>query len=100
MDHASLDTAADAGSSATEAPWSTPRTVYSTLFMLVLRASAFQLDVAIVPHLAASLKADLHLRDATLGLLFDLSFSLLCSLVGLPSAYFIDIATAGAGFSR
>ena len=72
------------------APWPTTRVAYYTLFVLVLCTSSYQLDVAIVPYLAASIKADLHLSDTALGLLFGLSFGLFYTLVGLPIAYFVD----------
>lgn len=90
MNDASLDASANVVPNVAEAPWPTTRVAYYTLFVLVLCTSSYQLDVAIVPYLAASIKADLHLTDTTLGLLFGLSFSLFYTLVGLPIAYFID----------
>jgi MFS family permease len=72
------------------APWPSARNAYHTLFVLVLCLTSNQLDVAIVPYLAASIKADLHLSDTYLGLLFGLSFALFYTVVGLPIAYFVD----------
>jgi MFS family permease len=70
--------------------WPQPRTAYYTLFVLVLCLTSSQLDVNIVPYLAASIKADLHLSDTQLGLLIGAPFALFYTLVGLPIAYFID----------
>ncbi len=72
------------------APWPSARVAYYTLFVLLLCLTSNQLDVNIVPYLAASIKADLHLSDTHLGLLFGLSFGLFYTLVGLPIAYFVD----------
>jgi len=47
-------------------------------------------DVAIVPYLASSIKADLRLSDTDLGLLLGVSFGLFYTLVGVPIAWFID----------
>ena len=58
--------------------------------MLVLCLTSNQLDLGIVPYLAARIKADLELSDTGLGLLFGLSFGLFYTLVGLPIGYFID----------
>jgi MFS family permease len=80
---------APTGSSPVE-PWPSPRVAYYTLFVLILCLTSNQLDVTIVPYLAASIKADLHISDTALGLLFGLSFGLFYTLVGLPIAYFVD----------
>jgi len=71
-------------------PWPSARVAYYTLFVLVLCLTSNQLDINIVPYLAASIKADLHLSDTQLSLLLGASFGLFYTLVGLPSAYFID----------
>ncbi|MGH8148802.1 MAG: MFS transporter [Steroidobacteraceae bacterium] len=90
MNDATAASPAAAPESESAAPWPRTRTAYYTLFILVLCTSSYQLDVAIVPYLAASIKADLHLSDTALGLLFGLSFGLFYTLVGLPIAYFVD----------
>ena len=66
------------------------RVAYYTLFVLILCLTSNQLDVAIVPYLAASIKADLALSDTALGVLIGASFGLFYTLVGLPIAYFVD----------
>ncbi|HTT01581.1 MAG TPA: MFS transporter [Steroidobacteraceae bacterium] len=71
-------------------PWPSTRTAYYTLFVLILCLTSNQLDVGIVPYLAARIKADLHLSDTNLGLLFGASFGFFYTLVGLPIAWFID----------
>ncbi|HTX24620.1 MAG TPA: MFS transporter [Steroidobacteraceae bacterium] len=75
---------------ASSPPWPSGRVAYYTLLVLVLCLTSSQLDVAIVPYLAASIKSDLELSDTSLGLLFGLSFGLFYTLVGLPIAYFVD----------
>jgi MFS family permease len=90
MNDVSAASSTAAAESAPAAPWPRSRVAYYTLFILVLCTSSYQLDVAIVPYLAASIKADLHLSDTALGLLFGLSFGLFYTLVGLPIAYFVD----------
>ena len=72
------------------APGPSSRGAYYTLFVLVLCLTSNQLDVGIVPYLAASIKADLHLSDTALSLLLGASFGLFYTLVGLPIAYFVD----------
>jgi MFS family permease len=72
------------------APWPSARVAYYTLFVLVLCLTSNQLDIGIVPYLAASIKADLHLSDTALSLLLGASFGLFYTLVGLPIAYFVD----------
>jgi MFS family permease len=79
-----------AAASEAAVPWPSTRVAYYTLFVLVLCLTSNQLDVTIVPYLAASIKADLHLSDTSLGLLIGASFGLFYTLVGLPIAYFID----------
>ena len=71
-------------------PFPPARAAYYTLFVLVLCLTSNQLDLGIVPYLAARIKADLHLTDFGLGLLFGVSFGLFYTLVGLPIAYFVD----------
>ncbi len=72
------------------AAWPSTRAAYYTLFVLVLCLTSNQLDINIVPYLAASIKADLHLSDTALSLLLGASFGLFYTLVGLPIAYFVD----------
>jgi MFS family permease len=72
------------------APWPSARVAYYTLFVLVLCLTSNQLDLFIVPYLGASIKADLHLSDTALSLLLGASFGLFYTLVGLPTAYFVD----------
>ena len=71
-------------------PWPAARVAYYTLFVLVLCLTSSQLDVYIVPYLAGSIKADLHLTDTDLALLIGASFGLFYTLVGLPIAWFVD----------
>jgi MFS family permease len=79
-----------AGAVASTAPWPSRRVAYYTLFVLILCLTSNQLDVNIVPYLAATIKADLHLSDTYLSLLLGASFGLFYTLVGLPIAYFVD----------
>jgi|SRR5579875_49089 len=74
----------------TAAAWPGARTAYYTLFVLVLCLTSNQLDVGIVPYLAASIKADLRISDTWLGLLLGAAFGLFYTLVGLPIAYYVD----------
>ena len=87
-EHAGSAPPAAASDSATG--WPSPRVAYYTLFVLILCLTSNQLDVTIVPYLAASIKADLHLSDTSLGLLIGASFGLFYTIVGLPIAYFVD----------
>lgn len=71
-------------------PWPSARVAYYTLFVLILCLTSNQLDIAIVPFLAARIKADLDISDTSLGLLLGASFGLFYTIVGLPIAYFVD----------
>lgn len=79
-----------AGLAQSRSPWPSPRVAYYTLFVLILCLTSNQLDVGIVPYLAASIKTDLNLSDTRLSLLLGASFGLFYTVVGLPSAYFVD----------
>ncbi len=72
------------------APWPSPCVAHYTVLVLILCLTSNQLDVNIVPYLAASIKSDLHLTDTQLSLLLGASFGLFYTLVGLPIAYFVD----------
>lgn len=71
-------------------PWPSARVAYYTLFVLILCLTSNQLDITIVPYLAARIEADLHISDTSLGLLLGTSFGLFYTIVGLPVAYFVD----------
>ncbi|MGH8228122.1 MAG: MFS transporter [Steroidobacteraceae bacterium] len=71
-------------------PWPSARIAYYTLFVLILCLTSDQLDIQIVPYLAASIKADLHISDTSLSLLLGTSFGLFYTVVGLPIAYYVD----------
>ena len=73
-----------------EAAWPGARAAYYTLFVLVLCLTSNQLDIGIVPYLASSIKADLHISDTSLGLLLGAAFGLFYTLIGLPIAYYVD----------
>ena len=73
-----------------EAGWPGARTAYYTLFVLILCLTSNQLDIGIVPYLASSIKADLHLSDTSLGLLLGGAFGLFYMIIGLPIAYYVD----------
>ncbi len=77
-------------SAAPVVPWPKPGVAYYTLFVLILSTACSQLDIAIVPYLAGSIKADLHLSDFDLSLMIGLSFGLFYTVVGVPIAWFID----------
>ncbi len=81
------DPAADGG---VATPWPSARVAYYTLFVLILCLTSNQLDIAIVPYLAARIEADLGISDTSLGLLLGASFGLFYTIVGLPIAYFVD----------
>ncbi|MGH8258825.1 MAG: MFS transporter, partial [Steroidobacteraceae bacterium] len=61
-------------SSAAAGSWPGARTAYYTLFVLILCLTSNQLDIGIVPYLASSIKADLHISDTWLGLLLGAAF--------------------------
>lgn len=73
-----------------ETAWPGARTAYYTLFVLILCLTSNQLDIGIVPYLAASIKADLAISDTWLGLLLGMAFGLFYTLIGLPIAYYVD----------
>ncbi|MGB6451140.1 MAG: MFS transporter [Steroidobacteraceae bacterium] len=81
------DPAADGG---VATPWPSARVAYYTLFVLILCLTSNQLDISIVPYLAARIKADLDISDTSLSLLLGASFALFYTIVGLPIAYFVD----------
>ncbi len=71
-------------------PWPKASVAYYTIFVLILSTACSQLDVAIVPYLAGSIKADLHLTDFGWSMLSGVSFGLFYTAVGIPIAWFID----------
>jgi MFS family permease len=73
-----------------EAAWPNARAAYYTLFVLVLCLVSNQLDIGIVPYLASSIKADLHISDTSLSLLLGAAFGLFYMVIGLPIAYYVD----------
>ena len=75
---------------AAAAPWPGARIAYYTAFILILSTTFANLDIAIVPYLAGSIKADLRLSDTELSLLVGASFGLFYTVIGLPIAWFID----------
>ena len=72
------------------APWPKPGVAYYTLFVLILSTTCSQLDIAIVPYLGASIKADLHLTDFSFSMMVGLSFGLFYTAVGIPIAWLLD----------
>jgi MFS family permease len=70
--------------------WPSAKIAYYSVFVLIVSSTMAQLDVAIVPFLASSIKRDLHLSDTSLGLLLGVSFGLFYTLVGIPIAWFSD----------
>ena len=75
---------------ASAAPWPPARIAYYTCFVMILSTTFANLDIAIVPYLAGSIKAQFGLSDTELSLLVGASFGLFYTLVGLPIAWFID----------
>ena len=78
------------GTAAKGVPWPPAGVAYYTLFVLILQLASSQLDIAIVPYLGASIKADLHLTDFSFSLMVGLSFGLFYTAVGIPIAWLID----------
>ena len=79
-----------ASATATAVPWPQAKIAYYTAFLLLLSTAVAQLDIAIVPYLAGSIKKGLHLSDTRLSLLIGASFGLFYTLVGIPIAWFLD----------
>jgi MFS family permease len=71
-------------------PWPKASVAYYTIFVLILSTACSQLDIAIVPFLGPSIKADLHLSDFAWSLMVGASFGLFYTVVGVPIAWFID----------
>ena len=71
-------------------PWPAAGVAYYTLFVLILQLTSSQLDIAIVPYLGASIKADLHLTDFSFSAMVGVSFGLFYTAVGIPIAWLID----------
>jgi MFS family permease len=84
------DTSARASSGAPSAPWPKAGVAYYTLFLMILSLTSLQLDTAIVPYVAGSIKHDLHISDTSLSLLLGLAFGLFYTLVGIPIAWIVD----------
>ena len=82
--------AVEAANAPSLARWPAPRVAYYTCFLLILSTTFANLDIAIVPYLAGSIKADLHLTDTQLSLLIGASFGLFYTIVGIPIAWFLD----------
>jgi MFS family permease len=70
--------------------WPSARVAYYTCFLLILSTAFAQLDIAIVPYLADSIKTHLHISDTSLSLLIGASFGLFYAIVGIPIAWVID----------
>ena len=70
--------------------WPSARIANYTCFLLLLSTAFAQLDIAIVPYLAGSMKRDLHISDTSLSLLIGASFALFYTIVGIPIAWFLD----------
>ena len=71
-------------------PWPNARVAYYTLSLMILSTAVANLDTAIVPYLAGSIKKGLHISDTSLGVLIGASFGLFYTIVGLPIAWFLD----------
>ncbi len=72
------------------AAWPAGKVAYWTVFLLILSTAFAQLDLAIVPYLAPSIKAQFHISDTSLSVLTGASFGLFYALVGIPIAWVID----------
>jgi MFS family permease len=70
--------------------WPSAGVAYYTCFLLLLSTTFAQLDISIVPYLAASIKKGLHISDTSLSLLIGASFGLFYTIVGIPIAWFLD----------
>ncbi len=82
--------ASEAAAAAHGGPWPKAGVAYYTLFVLILSLACGQLDIQIVPYVAAAIKADLHLSDFGLSLMIGASFGLFYTLVGVPIAWVVD----------
>jgi MFS family permease len=79
-----------AGPQAAPGTWPQARVAYWTVFLLILSTAFAQLDIAIVPYLADSIKTHLRISDTSLSLLTGASFGLFYAIVGIPIAWVID----------
>jgi MFS family permease len=82
--------AADVTAPPASTPWPNTQIAYYTLFLMILSTAFANLDTAIVPYLAGSIKKDLHISDTSLGVLLGASFGLFYTVVGIPIAWFLD----------
>lgn len=70
--------------------WPSAGVAYWTVFLMILSTAFAQLDIAIVPYLADSIKTHLRITDTQLSLLIGGSFGLFYAIVGIPIAWVID----------
>lgn len=104
------------GTTSPDAPWPRPMVAWTTAILLMLANTLAFVDRQALALLVQPIKADLHVSDTGMSLLYGLSFTLFYVIVGIPVARIADrsnrrnivvgavfiwsLATALCGFAR